>query len=277
MSNSIAADGRSRQTELEGSAPESTETLASLFLSVERHHQRTAVVEQRLGDRTERTPDWRFHRHILRLALYLRERFALERGDGVALVAPLCPEWLVVDWATVIQGGSTIVLDPLAPEQQLSAAWRERAPRIALVETEQEAARLLSLPHVAGVLEKVIVLESQSSSDAVVPFLKALELGGTLDTAERANTLRGRAKEVEPGGVALLHPLEGESFSQGAIAARIRPAKPDGARREVRASVIEGMRVPPPAQHIALYGYVADGVTCVTFGGHQGTRQEVRS
>ncbi len=68
-------------------------TLASLFLTVERHHDRVAVVERRRESGTDRTPDWRFHRHVMRLAIYLKERCGFKDGYRLALVAPLGPEW----------------------------------------------------------------------------------------------------------------------------------------------------------------------------------------
>ncbi len=290
MTESIATKD-AKATEL---AQVSRATLASLFLAVERKHDRPAVVERRLASGTERTPDWRFHRHIMRVALYLRERCGLKKDERVALVAPLCPEWLLFDWATVIQGATTVVLDASASDAQLSAAWGEHSPRVALVETEAEGARLLALGRVAGSLEHVISLAStagagvqDAQAQRAVPFVEALDLGGTLDTAERANVMRAQARAIGAGQVAAVYPHIGESLTNGDIAGRIRMraslSTPSASRKQAPARgskeavvhVAEGTPV-GPTLHIALYGYVADGSTCTAFGEREVHKQEVR-
>ncbi len=276
MAESLARE----KTRSEVPAYEPTATLASLFLAVERHHSRASVVVRTVAGRVERTPDWRFHRHVMRMALYLRERCALEPGEHVALLAPLRPEWLLVDWATVIQGASVVVADPSASDDQLRglrATWERLCPRVALVEDDATASRILALSGAAGSIERVITLGGDGAPrEGVVPFVEALDLGGTLDTAERANTMRARARAVEAGQVAALYPLSGESLTNGDVAARLRvphPAWSPGAARggqgDATVFVEEGIPV-TPTLHMALYRYVADGMTSMTFGARAG-------
>ncbi len=56
------------------------ETLNQLYLQAMRHHAREAAVLARTGERWEPMPDWRFDRHVIRVALYLQERAGLKPG-----------------------------------------------------------------------------------------------------------------------------------------------------------------------------------------------------
>jgi acyl-CoA synthetase (AMP-forming)/AMP-acid ligase II len=234
-------------------------TLATLFLSVERQHQRPAVVERRIAGRIEGTPDWRFHRHVLRIALYLRERCGIREDERVVLAAPVGLEWLIFDWATVIQGATTVVIDHRSTDERLRAVWEEMTPRVALVENEAVASRLLTFPG----LEHVVSLAEPGSRAGWASFTEVLDLGGTLDTAERANQARARARAVGGSQIAALHPDTGASMTNADIAARIR--MPGQAKGPTVVHVPEGAPV-TPALHVALYGNVADGSTCTAFG-----------
>jgi acyl-CoA synthetase (AMP-forming)/AMP-acid ligase II len=272
MAESIAA----KQALAPAPAPGSSSTLASLFLKVERDHDRAAVMERRIAGRTDRTPDWRFLRHVLRMALYLRERCGLEANDRVALVAPLGPEWVVLDWATVLQGATTVVIDPEAPDAKVFATLGEVAPRVVLVEAEADGARVRDLA--GGSLERIVTLDPAGTGGSIVSFAEALDLGGTLDTAERANALRDRARAVDASQPAALHTATGVSLTSGEIAARAgRRAgatgrQPGGPRPQPVVVLDEGTAV-TPALHVALYGYVADGSTCTAWVAREGQRR----
>jgi hypothetical protein len=283
MAESMAA----RQAQAIAPAPESRATLASLFLTVERQHDRVAVVERRLESGTQATPDWRFHRHVLRLALYLKERCGFEHGDRLVLVAPVGPEWLMLDWATVLQGGTTVVVDPAVPESRLVALLGELAPRVALAQTEVDGARLLELAGGARALERVLVLDGTPQRTGLVSFVEALDLGGTLDTAERANAMRAHARTIGASQIAAVHPGTGESLTNGDVAARVRTrnagwsatggSKREGKPRKQAVIVLDEGTPVTPALHVALYGYVADGTTCTAFGARGGqSTEEVR-
>jgi acyl-CoA synthetase (AMP-forming)/AMP-acid ligase II len=261
MAESIAA----RDADPVETARESRPTLASLFLTVERQHQRAAVVERHVAGRVDGTPDWRFHRHVLRVALYLRERCGLRSDERVALAAPVGPAWLIFDWATVIQGATTVVVDERWTDERherLRATWEELNPRVALVRNGAAAARLLALPGAAQSLEHVVFLEETETREGWASYTEVLDLGGTLDTAERANMARARARTVAASQVAAVYLETGQSITNGDLAERVR--MPGRAKGPAVVHVAEGTPV-TPALHAALYGYVADGTTCTAF------------
>ncbi len=243
-------------------SPGRGETLGQIHLTAERSHDRAAVVRRWSGDRWEETPDWRFHRHVLRIALYLDERVGLREGDRVAIVAPLGTEALVADWASVSLGLATVAIDPDATLPQLTAVWRRIAPRVAFVAGDA-ADRVSQMPSGTGP-ERVIVLGGPARTGRDASFSEALDLGGTLDTAERANAFRARVRDVSPD-----RPMVGFAEHDGAwrfmsqrdVVARLR-------RRWSSAPPRKGDLAPAPCgtptlkERIELYGFVGDGLTC---------------
>ena len=58
------------------------ESLGVVHLAVERKHDRAAVLRYRVATTWQDMPDWRFHRHAMRIGLYLRERAQLTTEIG---------------------------------------------------------------------------------------------------------------------------------------------------------------------------------------------------
>ena len=105
----------------EGDAHEAG-TLPRLFVRAMRKHDRSAVLLDRDGERRRETPDWRFERQVIRLALFLRDRAALAPGDRVAIVSSLRPELAVAEFAAIAQGATSVAIDPALAADQLALA-----------------------------------------------------------------------------------------------------------------------------------------------------------
>ena len=101
------------------------ETLALLHLAVERAHDRPAAIQRRgKAGALVTLPDWRLHRQIIRLGLYMSERAGLSAGERVAIVAPVSFESIVAEWATIVQGGVAATVDPGLDDAELARSLR---------------------------------------------------------------------------------------------------------------------------------------------------------
>jgi len=259
------------RTELKGQ-PVGTvpETLAQLYLQAMRHHAREAALLARRNDLWQPTPDWRLDRHVIRLTLYLQERVGLKPRDRVAIVAEPGPEWLIADLAGLAAGAVSVAVDPGLPSGELLGALVEAGPKV-IFATATALAHLdggtLSLPGLA----EVIALGG-AKADGVRTFTQVLELGGTLDTAERAQVFRATARALTPDQPAICHhdpTVKGrvawQELSQGAAAERIaelwreRPAQ-RGDRVYLAAPV---MTLPV---RLALHACLGDGYSMVVLG-----------
>jgi hypothetical protein len=181
------------------------QTLSQVHLRAERGNGRRVVMQHRASDRWDEMPTWRFYRQVIRVGLYLRERLGVETGDRVAVMSPLRPERLVADWATVVQGAVTVGLDPDLPSAALASAVAQLEPRVVFVAGSSERARLLELHGGALSAERIVVFDPPTASQEASSWSQVLDLGGTLDTAERAQKFRSLARAVRPDAPALAH------------------------------------------------------------------------
>jgi long-subunit acyl-CoA synthetase (AMP-forming) len=258
----------------EGTPPEN---LALLQLAAERKHDRPSALRRRIAGAWQDTPDWRFHRQVMRIGLYLRERGHFAPRDRIALVATLRPEWAVVAWAGLTLGATVALLDPELRGDELSARIASLAPRAVFAEGAT-AARIAAMK-VPG-LACVVALDASGDADGgsddarpdhVLTWTEALDLGGSLDTAERANAYRAAAKVLSAETPALGYTIAGsESTTWRFVSHR------DVVRRVqrvwTRARVARGDtahvagRTPSLAAAVELLAFNADGYTQVVFG-----------
>jgi hypothetical protein len=190
-------DGVQRPPAFDPSAAAAAETLARVHLAVERSHDRRAVLTRRAAGENVDLPDWRFHRQVIRLALYMSERLGVGPGDRIALVGSASFELAAVDWATLVLGGVVVPIDASSSAEELANALEAVSPRLAFVAPDA-VDRVLAARARAGRVDatNVIEVDGPVPSTRATSFVKILDLGGTLDTAERAQNLRARARSV---------------------------------------------------------------------------------
>jgi hypothetical protein len=214
-----------------------SDTLGATFLAFERRHDRPAVLEHRVNGTWHQVPDWRFLRQVIRVALYLRERAGVEPGDRVAVLGPVRAEAVVTLWAAAIQGA---VVDP----------------------TEADGAKVVLGAGTAGEPAGAVI----ESADGQRSWTEVLDLGGTLDTAERANGLRERCRTLAADA-----PAEADGTSHGELCARARQLV---GRRGGLAYVAAG-GLDCPVRRLALWAFVGDGVTRLALGSPGRAAEEI--
>jgi hypothetical protein len=243
-------------------ATHAASTLAQLFLRAMRKHARPAVFLHRDGTRWRETPDWRFERQVIRLALFLEDRGALAPGDRIAVVSSLRLELLVAEAAAVAQGATSVAIDPTLPPDQLALALTAASPAALLLEHA-------SLREQIGSTQRAVIAMDVKPRDGWI-WTEALDLGGTLDTPERAQSFRARAREVAANAPALGYVVAGDGAVQyqfvdqqdavgrvNRIWADVPPTKGDVTY--VAGPVTLGAR-------IAAFSAVADGLTRCALG-----------
>ena len=245
-------------------------TLPQLHLAAMRKHDRAAALRLRDGAQWRDTPDWRFERQVIRIGLFLRER-GLSPGDRVAVVSPLRSELVVTEQAALALGAASVALDPGLTDAELAAAMAQIAPKAVFV----EVAALLD--RVGGQPRVVVCFDGPVAADRGSPWTEALDLGGTLDTPERAQSFRAQARDVRPEMPALgffSHPGNGsaacEFLTHSQAMALVREARAGAqAAKGDAAYVAAGPALIPT--RIALYALLGDGLTTVALGspGHE--------
>jgi hypothetical protein len=254
------------------------ETVGLLHLAVERKHDRTSVLKRRMATGWEETPDWRFHRQVMRIGLYLRERGHLSAGDRVALVSALRPEWTVAAWAALTQGVSIATIDPALPDAELGGQLNALAPRAVFVAGDC-LDRVVACMAGARTAGTIVVLDGQGAGQAL-SWTEVLDLGGSLDTAERANAFRALVRGLPPDTPALGHAVGANGtaawrfLSHREVVRRVQ-------RVWMRSRIARGDvayltgAAPVLATSVALLAFTADGYTQVVIGAKGNELEEI--
>ncbi|MBI2402598.1 MAG: AMP-binding protein [Gemmatimonadetes bacterium] len=247
------------------------DTLSQLYQMAMREHRRKAVLLHRVGDRWAPTPDWRFDRQVIRLGLYLREHAGIEPGDRVAIVSEFRPEYPVVDFAAAALGAATLSLPPALGIEPLAEGLRDLAPR-ALFVSGAVLERAIAARERAATSVLVVAFDGFSSTDDVLSYSSILDLGGTLDTPERAQSFRAGAREIGPDQLAVLQyelTREGtwtcEHLTQGDVIAALRERWRGRPAHEGDVAYVVGPE-PSLASRLAVYGFIGEGYTTVALG-----------
>jgi hypothetical protein len=261
--DSLFAEGRAREVTPLRAVPE---TLNRLHAQAMRTHARQSALLSRVNAEWGAMPDWQLDRQVIRVALYLRERLGVEPGERVALLSELRPEWLIADLAALGLGAVSVAIDPRLQRDDLTAALEDAAPRVTFV--SPAAQHLLeSLDGRTPAHGQLIRLGSATAGDGVIPFHTLLEMGGTLDTPERAQAYRADARGLTSDRPAIRDYRQAPgggwdrvALSQGEAIERLRA---EWLREQARPGDLAYVSDPTvsPAARLALYAFLGDGYT----------------
>jgi AMP-binding enzyme len=256
------------------------ETLNRLYAHGMREHARENALLTPADAAWGGTPDWRLDRHVIRAALYLRERLGFEPGQRVVLLSELRPEWLIADLAVLGLGGVSVAIDPTLTHQDLVAALADAAPRFTFVSAAAQRA-LERLDGRAPPQGQVVALDSAASRDDDVGFQTLLDMGGILDTPERAQSYRADARAVSASQPAVRHwlrradgTLDWIELSQGEVIERLRTG---WMREPARAGNVAYVSDPSVSltTRLALYAFLGDGYTTTALATANGTLDDL--
>lgn len=244
-------------------------TLSALYDRGMRHHQRRGPLRWPEGAELQVAPDWKLDRLVIRIALYCREKLGLEPGTRAAVFGRLSWLWPAAEFAVQGFGATSVGIEHDAPDDVLAAALRDADPQVVFSTDGESTARLLGL-RVESLRRRptVVAAETTGAGDGVLPLGEILELGGTLDTAERAQAFRMICRRNSPETEALWHVgargMERLTHARAMehVATRLL-SRPPAVGDVV---YLEPSRV-TLAGRLAVAGFVGDGQTETTFGG----------
>jgi hypothetical protein len=263
--DSLLVEDRAREVTPRQAVPE---TLNRFLAQAMREHVRPSALQYREDAAWQPTPDWRLDRQVIRVALALRERLGVEPGQRIALLSELRPDWLIADLAALGLGAVSAAIDPRLQGDELSSALEDAEPRATFVSAAAQR-RLEGLDGRAPPCGQLITLGHASGSGGSIPLSDLLELGGTLDTPERAQAYRADARGVGPDRPAVRHyrkAADGDGawdvveWSQGEVIERLRAG---WLREQARSGDLAYVSDPTasPAARLALYAFLGDGYT----------------
>jgi len=241
------------------------DTLSALYLRAMRTPRRTTVFRYRDGRLSVDVPNWKFDRQVIRIALFLRERLGVCPGDTVAIVAPLGPVWPLIEFAIVAQGAAAAAIDPAMPNDSIHDALVAIAPQ-AIFSCRAAHGALRFDP------EHSILIDAPPGPSGVVTFAEMLDFGGTLDSAERANAFRERARQVTNDSTAViqvfLNSIGRARFESLTHAAAVQRLNAIWDQHQPTKGALASCFLDRPVTldlRLAVYRTVLDAVTTLTF------------
>lgn len=251
-------------------------TVNVLYSQAMREHVRPGVIQVRTADGWQLTPDWRFDRRVIRLALFLEERLGIEPGSRVAVFGPLSSLWLEADFAVQGLRAIAVGLHGALSDDQVAQALADTEPQVAFATDATSTKRLLEL-RPSSALHVIGVGGTLRDADAADTLEHTMEQGMVLDTAERAQEFRAGATEAAAGDVAGIHftaDVDGTAVRQDFTHAEAMtfvkdrltacPARPE----DVVYCQTEGVTLPV---RLMSYALVGDGYSTMTLlGEHAG-------
>lgn len=251
------------------------QTLAQLYARVESGPGAAARVIAKIPNPRgwDDVPGWRFFRSVLKMGLWLGERGGLVPGERVAIMAPLSLERLVVEWATVTQGGVVALLDPQGSDESLDASLSRLSPRVLFTSGPGDAGRARARVSAAGGnVPHIVSMEGVVAGDGLSSWGTVMDLAGTLDTPERAQAFRAAVRAVQGEMPAVAHPVAGSAGPASWTVAT---------QAEMQRRLVELWNRYPPRRgdlayaidpgapgrlRLALWGFLADGMTTLALG-----------
>ena len=103
----------------------------------------------------ERTTFAEHYRIACTLAVRLRDRFAVAKGDRVAIVMRNLPEWVMAFWAATLTGAIVVPLNAWWTGEELSYGLEDSGSKVAFVDSqraEQLRPFLRELPHLTALI-----------------------------------------------------------------------------------------------------------------------------
>jgi long-subunit acyl-CoA synthetase (AMP-forming) len=240
-------------------------TLNRLHAQAMREHARENALSYRADETWCPMPDWRLDRHVIRTALYLRERLEVEPGQRIAIISELLPEWLIADLAALGLGAVSVAIDPSLRGEELADALEDVEPRVTFV-TAAIQRKLDSHGQEAPAYGQLIVLGTAAVGGSLT-ITEVLDQGGTLDTPERAQAYRSEARSLGPDDPAIQHcrrapggGWEVVELSQGGVIERLRA---EWAREPALPGDVSYVSDPIVSltARLALYAFLGDGYT----------------
>jgi acyl-CoA synthetase (AMP-forming)/AMP-acid ligase II len=255
-----------------GSGAAAPDTLCKLYMHAMRCHSRRAALRSVRGGRLVDVPDWRLDRQVIRLALFVRERLGFTAGQTAAIVAPFDSDAVIADLAVIASGAASAFIPRAFPDAALADAFAAADPHLLFVSDANDLERARRLRALSSDSRRVIVFDTAASGGAV-PLADALDFGGTLDTAERANAFRARARGVLPSAAAIAQAsldasgrLRYDTLTHEAVCDRLAMRQPDAAGRAAARANAFGAS-PTLEDRLRFYGCLAGGAETAALGG----------
>ena len=182
-----------------------------------RRLDRTLAVAHKRDGRWEPVSHDQLMRRVRAVALGLHDA-GVSKGDRVALLAESCPEWTIVDLATLACGAALVPIYPTLTADQVAHIVGDSGARVAVVSNAKQLSKILPLLGAGSALERVVMLDPAGAPEAeAIDTLASLEARGAARLAESPDLVDRLAGDVGPDDLATLIYTSGTTGTQKGV------------------------------------------------------------
>ncbi len=238
----------------------SFDTLPGLFEHATKSYHHEDALNFPQGEEWVSYSTWELRERVVALALGLHD-LGVERGERVGIIAPPCPEWIMLDLAIQIAGGVTVPIFKRISHESLSHEVRDSAMRFLFVGNPAEVP--MAMEHKNGLFR--IVTFGYDGADHL-DFARLQDRGRKIARGDPA-VFDALLVQVQPEDLATIIYTSGSTglpkgveLTQNNIVSQVKATEqrfPNDQRSDVALSVL-------PLAHIfermVMYFYIACGL-----------------
>lgn len=196
--SSVGTEIGSSSRRVADSPAESPEAnVAQLFVEAVHTHRRPDALKFKRAGAWHSISHDKVYDDVRRLALGLGA-LGVQAGDRVAILSENRPEWLLSDFACVMNGAVSVPLYPVLPAEQIEYQLRDCEASLIFVSNDEQLAKIRELKAELPALKHVITYEQPAQSDGTMSLREVLERGESELPRHPDAEYRQRALSTDP-------------------------------------------------------------------------------
>jgi Long-chain acyl-CoA synthetases (AMP-forming) len=172
-----------------------TETLAQIFLNTEKTYPGKALMLVKKEGRYQPIITEEFARRVKNISSGLKS-LGLKKGDKLIILSENRPEWVMVDLATICQGGITVPIYTSLTSEQIKYIVNDSEARFVLCSNPYLWEKVERIRNELPRVEKYILIEEQTVPGVL--NLKEIEKNGELFNKEHPADFEQTAFSIHP-------------------------------------------------------------------------------
>jgi long-chain acyl-CoA synthetase len=178
-----------------------TETLAQIFLNTEKTYPGKALMLVKKEGRYQPIITEEFARRVKNISSGLKS-LGLKKGDKLIILSENRPEWVMVDLATICQGGITVPIYTSLTSEQIKYIVNDSEARFVLCSNPYLWEKVERIRNELPRVEKYILIEEQTVPGVL--NLKEIEKNGELFNKEHPADFEQTAFSIQPDELATI-------------------------------------------------------------------------
>ncbi|MBC7362368.1 MAG: long-chain fatty acid--CoA ligase [Candidatus Aminicenantes bacterium] len=177
------------------------DTLAQFFLNTEKTYVKDALMLVKKEGKYRPIPTAEFSQRVRNISSGLKA-LGLKKGDKLIILSENRPEWVMVDLATICQGGITVPIYTSLTPEQIKYIINDSEARFVVCSNLDLWDKIAQIKNELPLVEKFILIEDQAPEGVLT--LKEVEKNGKLFNQQHPDDFNKTALSISPNDLATI-------------------------------------------------------------------------